>query len=381
MDEAARQAEQARIAEEAANWLEKIERTIDKEEAQSLRAWLKLKSHREAIVERCKRWHGPEILAVLGELIPLESFADRVERQYGRILLAIILGVTGIATITVLSAVSRTLPTRDAHGNPLHANKFIRTAVGEQKTIKLPDGGSIVLNTATGVYLIFEPSSRHVTLLAGEAAFNAKYDPARPFTVFANGRRFEVLDGDARFNLRKTAREQAELTVVEGNVRANNARMGSLSPALIRARVRSGEHTFEASEGGTVGPGWQSPWKLPPEEIRRRVAWQSGQIVLHEEYLEDALREIERYTPLRFEFAQQELSAARLSATFKVGDLEAVRQHLRDRLKIGSRQSEAGTIVLIPLSKLAPPGTPREHIDCLTNDSCRRLDDTVDVRL
>ena len=40
MDEAARQAEQARIAEEAANWLEKIERTIDKEEAQSLRAWL-----------------------------------------------------------------------------------------------------------------------------------------------------------------------------------------------------------------------------------------------------------------------------------------------------------------------------------------------------
>lgn len=381
MDEAARQAEQARIMEEAANWLEKIERTIDKQEAQSLRAWLKLKSHREAIVERCKRWHGPEILAVLGELVPLESLGDRVERQYGRIVLAIVLAVTGIATMTVLTAVSRTLPIRDAKGNPLNAREFASTAVGEQKTIKLPDGGSVVLNTSTGVYLIFAPDSRHVTLLEGEAAFDAKYDPARPFSVFVAGRRFEVLDGDARFNLRKTTQEQAELTVVEGKVRANNARLGSLSPALIRARVKSGEHTFAASEGGTVGPGWQSPWALPPEEIRRRVAWQSGQIILHEEYLEDALHEIERYTPLRFELARPELRATRMSGTFKIGDVEAVQHHLRDKMNVGSRQGAAGTIVLIPLARPTPADPETEHIDCVTNYSCRRLDDTVDVRL
>src|SRR5687768_7455940 len=110
MDEAHRQAEQARISEEAANWLEKIERTIGPEEAQALRAWLKLKAHREAIVERCKRWHGPEILAVLGELVPLENFEERVERQYGRLLLGIGMAVTGIATITVLTALARTMP-------------------------------------------------------------------------------------------------------------------------------------------------------------------------------------------------------------------------------------------------------------------------------
>jgi transmembrane sensor len=353
----------ARIVEEAANWLEKIERTISKEEGQALRVWLKTGSHREAIVERCKRWHGPEILAVLGELVPLETLADRVERQYGRIVLAIVLGVTGIATLTVLTAVSRNIPSTDAQGNPLRAATFVRTTVGEQKTIKLPDGGSILLNTLTAAYLNYEPSSRHVTLLAGEAAFHAKYDPARPFTVFAGGRRFEVLQGDARFNLRKLTREQVELTVLQGQVHAHNARLGSLSPALLRARVRSGAHTFGASDGGTLGPGWQSPWTLSAEEIERRVAWQSGQMVFDNSYLEDVLREVERYTPLRFEVAHQELHTVRVSAMFKVGDIAAVQRYLRDKLRISSRQTEAGMIVLTRMADRTPASTALEEAE------------------
>lgn len=420
MDEAHKQAEQARISEEAANWLEKIERTIDQDEALALRTWLKSSPHREAIVERCKRWHGPEILAVLGELIPLESFAERVERQYGRLLLGIGMAVTGIATITVLTALARTMPNRDAQGNPLRADKFIRTVVGEQKTIQLPDGGSIMLNTLTGVYLLFDPGSRHINLLAGEAAFHVKFDAHRPFTVFASGRRFEVMQGDARFNLRRIGPEQVEITVVQGKVRAHNARLGSLSPAQLRAQVSSGEHTFAASEGGAVGPGWQSPWALSSKEVDRRTAWQTGHIVLDNEYLEDALREVERYTRLRFDISQEELRARRVSGTFKVTDVQAVRRYLRETLAIHSMETDAGTVVLTLLpgaSMDAGTGALRddslikglksaavcrensrpslgadsrsqtpfvianEHLDCLTNYSCRRLGDTVNVRL
>ncbi len=381
MDEAHRQAEHARISEEAANWLEKIERTIGQEEALALRTWLKSKPHREVIVERCKRWHGPEILAVLGEIIPLESFEERVERHYGRLLLGIAMAVTGIATITVLTALARTMPSRDAHGNPLRADKFIRTVVGEQKTIQLPDGGSILLNTVTGVYLIFEPGSRHVTLRAGEAAFHAKYDAARPFTVFAGGRRFEVVEADARFNLRRITPEQVEITVVQGKVRAHNARLGSLSAAQLRAQVSSGEHTFSASEGGAVGPGWQSPCALPSKEVYRRTAWQAGNIVFDNEYLEDALQEVERYTRVRFEISQKELRAQRVSATFKVNDVEAVRRYLREALAISSTATDAGTVVLTKMPQPKPAGPAWEHRDCLPNYSCRRLGDTANVRL
>lgn len=377
MNEAERQAQQARILEEAAAWLEKMERTLRSDEAKSLRAWLKNKTHREAIVDRCKRYHGPEILAVLGELVPLESLGDRVERNYNQLLVLISVVVTGIATFTILIAIGRSMPTRDAHGNPLRAHEFVRTLVGEQKTIKFPDGGSVRLNTLSAVFFRFDPSSRRATLRAGEAAFHVKYDPARPFTVFASGRRFDVLDGDARFNLRTVSPELAELMVIEGKLRVHNARLGRLEPAQLRTGVRVGEYTFGGSEGGTIGPGWQSAYELSAAEIERRLAWQSGLIRIEDESLENALREVERYTPSRFEFAEADLKAVRITATFTIRDVEGVRRYLKEELHIHSEQTDTGKIVL---RRTASTGTEAAAGICVANYPCRRLTSPANVR-
>lgn len=371
----------ARIVEEAARWLEKIERTIDREEAQALRQWLKCAAHRETLVERCKRWHGPEILAVLGELVPVETLADRVERQYGRMLLAICLGVTGIASATVLIAFSKILPKGDdVLGNPLRAEATVQTAVGERNTVRLPDGGSIVLNTTSQMLLTYEPRSRDVALLAGEAAFDARYDPARPFRVFAGARTFEVQPGDARFVVRRITREQVALTVLEGQVMALESRLPyPASPALLRSGATYGAHLFSASEGGTLGTGWQLTWKLSPQETASRVAWQSGQMIFQNEPLEDALQEVERYTVSRFVFKQPDLRAARINGVFKVGDVDAITAHLRDHLGIRSTRTKARQIVLLRTADQA--GNPAQaQSDCLVNYSCRRLDAAAYLR-
>lgn len=378
MNAAQKQEQLARITEEAGSWLEKIERTINGEDAKALRAWLKNKLHREVIVERCKRLHGPEILAVLGELVPLESLGDRVERNYNHLLVLFSVVITGIASMTIIIALARTVPTRDAHGNPLRADKFIRTEVGEQKTVELPDGGSLVLNTHSAVFLLFDPSSRHATLRAGEAAFHLKHDPARPFTIFASGRRFELVDGDARFNLRAISREISELTVIEGKLRVHNARLGSLAPAQRRTGVRVGEYTFGRSEGGTVGPGWQSVYDIPAADVERRIAWQTGRIMIEDATLENALREVQRYTSSSFEFVDAELRAVRTTATFKVGDVEGVRRYLKENLQIHSEIAAAGTIVLTRASGI---GNELNPDICVPNYPCRRLRSPANVRL
>lgn len=184
---------QARIAEEAAMWLEKLERTITKDESARFRTWLKTPPHRAAIVERCKLWHGPEILAVLGELIPVETFSQRVERHYDRFVLAIFMAVSAFGLATVFIAWSRVGPVTDEHGAPLRADATFRTEVGERKTIALPDSGSIAMNAATQLLLRYTPHSRTAVLLGGEATFDAKHDPERPFVAVAGDRRFEVL--------------------------------------------------------------------------------------------------------------------------------------------------------------------------------------------
>lgn len=344
--------QRARIDEEASMWLEKLERTITVDESRALREWLRCAAHRQIIVERCKLWHGPEILAVLSKLVPVTSLSQRIERQYGRIVLGIFLGVSGIGFATVVIAVSKIWPGRDELGNPLRAEASAHTAIGERKTLALPDGGSIVLNTTTHLLLSYGPHSRDVTLLRGEAMFDAKDDPARPFRVFAGTRRFMVETGGARFNVRRYSRERIELAVLSGRVSAAPSRSaGPLPPALLRAGVSSGAHVFNPSEGGMLGTGWQSTWSLPPHEMRKRTAWQTGVMIFEKEPLDDAVHEIERYSTTHFAFASDELRGIRLSGEFGTGDVEGVLRHLYQRFKIDARRKADGTIVLVSAAK------------------------------
>ena len=60
-----------KISNEAAVWLARLERGLLAEEGLTLRAWLSRPAHREAIVDAAKLWHGPDIIAVLAELVPV----------------------------------------------------------------------------------------------------------------------------------------------------------------------------------------------------------------------------------------------------------------------------------------------------------------------
>lgn len=82
------------------------------------------------------------------------------------------------------------------------------TATGEQRTLALPDGSRLTLNTASAVAIRFTGGERRVRLLAGEILVTTHADPSpayRPFlvqtrqgTVRALGTRFSVRQLDER---------------------------------------------------------------------------------------------------------------------------------------------------------------------------------------
>lgn len=367
-----------RIVEEAARWLEKIERTISRDEARALRAWLDVPRHRDTIIDRCKRWHGPEILAILGELVPVEKLADRVEKHYGRMVLGIFLGLAGITMMTLVIAISNRMPWSDNLGNPLRAKADVDSLVGVRKVVPLPDGGSIVLNSGSRILIDYDPRSRDIALLRGEIAVDARHDAERPFRVVAGPRQFEVQPGDAKFHLRKVTQERLELTVLQGQLGVSEGYMSHpVPPALLRARVSHGPYVFSANEAGTLGSGWQTVWTLARAELDRRTAWLSGRIVLDREPLEDALAEMERYTTSRFVFAEEDLRSVRLSAVINTGDVAGLTRYLRSELGIGARGTTAGTIVLTRLPSFSDGSGPG---DCPANYSCRRLGNATPIR-
>jgi transmembrane sensor len=266
-DEARRQAAE----EQAGLWLERMERTLKPDEVPALRAWLKHRLHRELIVDRCRLWHGPEALALLGQLVSVPPPASRERSVYGRMTLAIVLGMSALAISTALIAGSRLWANSDADQNPLRTEASYRTAVGEYRHVRLPDGSSMTLSTATHVLVSYGPHSRDITLLRGEASFDVIAEAARTLRIHTAVRQLEVGPVRSRLSVRKRANDQLDILVEEGQVTALDSRRAPLTPAQLRSRPSLGAYTFNRLEGGVLGPGWQVINQLSPSDIEKRL--------------------------------------------------------------------------------------------------------------
>jgi len=337
----------ARAEEQAEAWLEAIERTLKRGEIDALRQWLKVPLHRKAILDRCRLWHGADILAVLAELIPVDSLSRRVERNYGRMTLAIFLAVSGLGFATIVIAVSKWWPDPNRPVNPLRAEQSFQTPIGGRRSIRLPDGGTMTLNTSTHVVVTYGPRFRDVTLVLGEAAFHVLADAERPFRIHAGARQIVSERDEAQFNLRRLSNDDLLLTVMDGQITVPAGRSRAPpSPSLLRARVSVGDHTFDATESGILGPAWQSTRFLTQEELAERIAWRSGLLMFTQVPLEDALVEIERYTPMRFVLTDPALRTLRLDAQVRSGEIADVLRALHESIGIGANIRADGTIEL-----------------------------------
>ena len=93
------------------------------------------------------------------------------------------------------------------------------TATGEQQSLTLQDGGSLVLNTATSMDVCFSDSLRLLALHKGEVLVQTTADqhlPARPFVVETRHGRVEALG--TRFIVR-VSNQGSDVTVLDKKVR------------------------------------------------------------------------------------------------------------------------------------------------------------------
>jgi transmembrane sensor len=104
------------------------------------------------------------------------------------------------------------------------------TAVGEQRSILLPDGSIIDLNALSKVRIHFAAKERHIDLLEGQALFRVAKDRTRPFIVAANDTLVRAVGTQFDINQRK---RDLIVTVVEGTVavETNNSHGGHVDPS------------------------------------------------------------------------------------------------------------------------------------------------------
>lgn len=193
----------------------------------------------------------------------------------------------------------------------------VTTGIGERRTLALPDGSSVELNTDTEVFWRFDRQRRRLWLARGEAALTIARDTLRPFELV-------------------TAQGLARLAAGQFNAR--------LRPAGLDLVVLAGRAVIETAsataEAGVAGPDDArrvlevSDSKIavvdaPEDQVQNAQAWRRGEIVFEGQALSVAVEEYNRYLTRKLVIEDARAANLRLGGRFLTGDPDSFLQALR----------------------------------------------------
>ncbi|HEX7011655.1 MAG TPA: FecR domain-containing protein [Steroidobacteraceae bacterium] len=222
------------------------------------------------------------------------------------------------------------------------ANRYT-TGVGEQRTVKLSDGSTVVLNTDTTVRVSFTDAVREVELLEGEALFDVAKNPARPFRVRSD--RVIAQAVGTSFVVRKKTAETI-VTVIEGQVAVvDTARLDVVEPTAI---LQQAVHVSAGTRADVVESNIQTTPVANPAAV---TSWRSGRLIFDGAPLSDVVAEFNRYNEVQLVLVGTELSDERISGVFDADQPLALARFLERSGAIAPIQPGAGTVELVPQAR------------------------------
>ena len=206
------------------------------------------------------------------------------------------------------------------------------TAVGEQKTLTLPDGSIVQLNTNSRLSMDYSGNDRALYLLQGEAHFEVEHNPERPFNVYvgtglvrAVGTAFTVhlANNDIGVIVTEGVVEIAPevapvLPAPDKNKTANQLPAPAKTTSPKAQRVAAGNAAVFNQHQVTQIEA------IKQDAIEQRLAWQRGLLVFSGEPLADVIQQVSRYTDIQIVIKSEQLQQLRIGGQFQVGDTQAV---------------------------------------------------------
>ncbi|MDF0488078.1 DUF4880 domain-containing protein [Sphingomonas sp. H39-1-10] len=194
------------------------------------------------------------------------------------------------------------------------ARAHAETAVGERRSIRLPDGSHAMLNTDTRIAWRFG-DERTVWVERGEVALLV--GPSRqPFRVHSDPIDGRLSTGSYSLRIEPTG---GRLLVLSG-------------------QATIGAETVRAGNGLFINNGGTEIATLSPDAITSATAWQAGKIVFDGMPLGRAITEFNRYLPDKIVLQQPDLATTRLGGEFRTDDPANFLIALRDGFDIDNRR-------------------------------------------
>lgn len=207
----------------------------------------------------------------------------------------------------------------------------------------LDDGSILECDGPAQVDVRFTLPERRVRLLGGKVWFDVAKNPARPFIVQAG--HVEVTAVGTAFEV-ALAPAQIAVVVTAGQVRVQSPASGG-APVLVAA----GQQAIVVGE--TAEPQVTT---LPPDELKRRTAWQVRTLEFTDAPLAQVVAELNRYSHTKLIVDDPALAQLKIGATLRSDNVDGFVDTLERAFHIIAERREDGLIVL--RSAAAPVPAP-----------------------
>ncbi len=331
--------------EEASLWVTRLDEGLTEQQEAALRTWLAADpQHVEAFLELARLWDKMGSLSRLSALFPPPRRRTRPARVVwaaaASVALVVFAGLWGLRFMSTDLAPGAESPSSMASWHNVY-----ETAVGEHSTITLPDGSQLMLNTNSRIVINYGDAHRLLKLERGEVHVRVAKDPERPLSVFAADRIVQAVGTE--FNIQITDQQRIELVVTEGKVRvgirdAQTAGKESEQPAVLLPDAL----TVAASEGIILGAADETVTELSADDIEVQLSWQNGNLIFRGESLEEAMKEVSRYTSVEFVFLDEDLKKVRVAGLFKSDDVDGLLAVLHENFQIDFKRIDDRKVLL-----------------------------------
>ena len=183
-----------------------------------------------------------------------------------------------------------------------------RTAQNDRRSIELPDGSRAFLDADSAVAVTYTPGERGIRLLRGQAFFEVRPDPARPFMVSAQ--ELDVTVTGTAFNVDLNA-SVIEVAVEHGSVRVSEHG----SARVLNPGLGAGQRLDFDRDSHTARLDRQPPGRV--------ATWRNGQLVADNARLGDMVAELQRYVPGRIWLKNERLADLRITGVYDIRNPQA----------------------------------------------------------
>lgn len=337
------------IYETASLWLAKMDRGLTPEEEQQLKSWMGQDStHRQVLMQMASLWDRMDHLALLSGLFPTPAPIRKPYKTWAAVAASFTLLAVGITLFSSQQnqpqvAAQTAWQQPQAETVTLLDGQY-ETAIGEQKTVSLPDSSELVLNTNSLVRVLYTNKQRLLMLEKGELHIQVAHDTERPLSVLA-GKKIVQAVGTG-FDVHILNEDKVSLMVTDGRVLVGDRQ--EINPKPNTKIKRLAQNSVSISKGNKIVLGEQKELIEPvtSEDINAELSWRQGNIVFRGEPLSEVVQQLGRYSKYSWEIADESIRNTRIAGLFKTGDQNALLQTLSHNFPITYEISSANKIVL-----------------------------------